>query len=124
MRVLLTGSTGQLGTALQRLEAPGMTLLPQDRQALDLARDDAAVEAAVAAGRPDVVLNAAAYTAVDRAEEEPELAGRINGSAVAALARAANAAGALLVHVSTDYVFDGRLGRPYVEGDAPAPLGV
>ncbi|MEM1413768.1 MAG: dTDP-4-dehydrorhamnose reductase [Myxococcota bacterium] len=124
MRVLLTGSTGQLGSAMQALGAADLTLLPHDRSALDLAGDGAAIEAAVRASRPEVILNAGAYTAVDQAEEEPELAHRVNGSAVGALARAANATGALLLQVSTDYVFDGRLGRAYREDDAPNPLGV
>jgi dTDP-4-dehydrorhamnose reductase len=93
------------------------------RAELDIA-DAAAVAGALQAHRPEVVVNAAAYTAVDRAESEPELAQRINGDGPGTLAAAARAAGARLVHLSTDYVFDGRTCTPYRPHAATGPLGV
>lgn len=120
MKVLLTGRGGQVGSELQSLLQP---LLALDRAALDLA-DASAIRSLVRDARPDVIVNAAAYTAVDRAESESELAMRINGEAPGVLAEEAKKLGALLVHYSTDYVFDGRKGAPYVEDDPPAPLGV
>jgi dTDP-4-dehydrorhamnose reductase len=123
MRILLTGVRGQVGAALARtLESLG-ELEAHDRSTLDLL-DGPSVEAAVARARPDVVVNAAAYTAVDRAERESGLAFKVNSDAVGALAQAAKSMGALLVHFSTDYVFDGALPRPYLESDAPNPLGI
>lgn len=123
MRILLTGARGQVGAALARTLAPLGEVEAHGRSSLDL-RDLSSVEAAVARARPDVVVNAAAYTAVDRAESEPEQAFRVNAEAAGALARAAKSVGALLVHFSTDYVFDGAMTRPYLETDAPNPLGV
>jgi dTDP-4-dehydrorhamnose reductase len=82
------------------------------------------VHAAIAQARPNVIINAAAWTAVDRAESEPQACQRINADAPAAMAAAARDSGALLIHYSTDYVFDGRAGRPYREDDAVGPLGV
>lgn len=118
MRVLLTGAGGQLGRAL-RACAPGHAdLILADRAALDLADADA-IHALVAQVRPEVILNAAAYTAVDRAEREEALALAVNGAGVGHLAAAARAAGARLVHLSTDFVFDGASSTPY-RPDGPA----
>lgn len=122
MRALITGAGGQLATELVKTAPAGWTVLARSRAELDLA-DVAAVEAAVARERPDLVLNAAAYTAVDRSESEPEAAFAANRDGPAALARAARAIGARLAHVSTDFVFGGDAGRPYGPGDATAPLG-
>lgn len=123
MKCLLTGPTGQVGWELApRLAALG-DLVAVDRSALDLADPDA-IRARVRQTGPDVIVNAAAYTAVDRAESEPALAAAINATAPAVLAEEAKRLGALLVHYSTDYVFDGTKAAPYVEDDAPNPLSV
>ncbi|MFN7136750.1 MAG: dTDP-4-dehydrorhamnose reductase [Thermomonas sp.] len=129
MRVLLLGGNGQVGRALRRtLPALGEVLVAtRDGAGGELAADFDAPQALpglVARIAPDVVVNAAAHTAVDRAEAEPEAAFRANAEAPAALARVCAATGALLVHYSTDYVFDGGSARPYREDDATAPLGV
>lgn len=122
-RILVVGGNGQLGAALAaRLPATGWPFLVTTRAGLDLA-DAGAIDAAVARARPDVVVNAAAYTAVDLAESQAELAHSINGRAPGLLAAAAARAGAAILHFSTDYVFDGSRG-PWREDDAPAPLGV
>ena len=123
MNILLFGKNGQLGWELQRSLAPLGELVALDRQGApglcgDLGEPDG-LAATVRALRPDVILNAAAYTAVDRAESEPDLARRINAHAPAALAREAAACGALLVHYSTDYVFHGHGQRPWAE-EGPA----
>ncbi|AHE98561.1 dTDP-4-dehydrorhamnose reductase [Thioalkalivibrio paradoxus] len=123
MRILITGAGGQLGRELQRLTAERYEALALDRSALDIT-DAAKVTAAVEAFRPDWIVNAAAYTAVDRAETEPDRAFAINRDGSAQLARAARMLGAHMVQVSTDYVFDGRLARPYRPDDATAPLNV
>jgi dTDP-4-dehydrorhamnose reductase len=123
VRILLTGPTGQVGWELApRLASLGQ-LFALDRTILDL-RDADAIRARVRDLRPDIIVNAAAYTAVDRAESEPHLAFAINGAAPGALAEEARALGALLVHYSTDYVFDGTKSGPYVEDDPPNPLSV
>ena len=96
-------------------------MIGTDRATLDLADADA-IRRVVGETRPDVIINAAAYTAVDRAESESELAMRINGVAPGVLAEEAKRVGALLVHYSTDYVFDGTKASPYVETDAPNPI--
>lgn len=121
MRVLVTGASGQVGWELLRCVPSGVECDAIDRSVIDLA--GAGVEAQVRARHPDVIIHAAAYTAVDRAESEPELAGRINGEAAGAIARAARELGARLVHVSTDFVFDGHAARPYLPSAAPAPTG-
>ena len=128
MTILLLGKNGQLGWELQRSLAPLGELVALDRQGApglcgDLGEPDG-LAATVRALRPDVILNAAAYTAVDRAESEPDLARRINAHAPAALAREAAACGALLVHYSTDYVFHGHGQRPWAEDDPTGPLNV
>ncbi len=118
MRVLLTGRSGQVGAELERILEE---VIATDRAALDLA-DPGAIRRVMREVRPEVVVNAAAYTAVDRAEAERELATKVNAVAPAVLAEEAKRLGALLVHYSTDYVFDGSKGAPYAETDAPNPL--
>lgn len=123
MKILLLGATGQLGRCLTRALAPLGQLIALDRQQADLSRPQQ-LAGSIKGLNPDVIVNAAAYTAVDRAEAEPDLATTINATAVDALADAAREARALLVHYSTDYVFDGTQTTPYVETDPPAPLNV
>jgi dTDP-4-dehydrorhamnose reductase len=120
-RILLTGRNGQVGYELHRALTPLGEIIALDRDALDLASPDA-IRAKVREIQPQIIVNAAAYTAVDRAEAEPELAMQVNGIAPGVLAEEARRLGALLVHYSTDYVFDGTKDRPYVESDAPGPL--
>lgn len=121
MRVLVTGCRGQVGWELTRSLATIGEVVACDRAAADLSKPDS-LRALVAAVRPDAIVNAAAYTMVDKAEEEERLAHVINADAVGVLAQEARKAGALLVHYSTEYVFDGEKPDPYVEGDAPNPL--
>lgn len=121
MRVLVTGASGQLGRELQRSAPPGVTVLAPLRAALDLAATD--LEDRVLALAPALILSAGAYTAVDRAESEREAAFAVNAEAPAALARAARRLGARLLHVSTDFVFDGTASRPYAPDAPMAPLG-
>lgn len=121
MNILLTGPTGQVGWELQRCLAPLGQVLAPDRAALDLGRPDAVAQF-VRSNRPGLIVNAAGYTAVDQAEQEPAACFAVNAESVAVLAREAAALGALLIHYSTDYVFDGSGRRPYVEADAPAPI--
>ena len=124
-RVLVAGREGQLARALVPVfAAAGWRVAAKGRaEGLDLAGPAAAIVEAVRAEAPDLVVNAAAYTAVDRAESEPATAMAVNRDGAAALAAAAAAVGAPVLHVSTDYVFDGAKGEPYAEGDAPAPTG-
>lgn len=122
MRFLITGANGQLGRSLQAALA-GRDVVATDQAELDVTRAEA-VEVALARHRPDVVLNASGYTAVDRAESDREAAFLLNETAPRILARATARAGAVLVHVSTDYVFDGRAWEPYDERAAPNPLSV
>ena len=121
MKILLTGSAGQLGRELVRSLACLGEVVACDRRALDLGDADA-LRSVLRATKPSVVVNAAGYTAVDRAESEPAAAEAVNGLAPGILAEEAKRCGALLVHYSTDYVFDGAKGAPYTEDDAPAPL--
>jgi dTDP-4-dehydrorhamnose reductase len=122
MRLFVTGSRGQLGRALQRAAAAaGHEYVGYDLPELDIT-DPAAVYGAVAAARPDALVNCAAFTNVDAAEKQEAVALAVNGTAVANVARAADAAGAILVQLSTDYVFDGKAERPYREGDRANPL--
>ncbi|MET0179855.1 MAG: dTDP-4-dehydrorhamnose reductase, partial [Novosphingobium sp.] len=122
--ILVTGGSGQVGCALVRLAAErGIAVEAPGRERLDLA-DAAALTTAVTARPWRAVINCAAYTAVDRAESEPDLARAINAAAPAVLAAATARAGIPLLHVSTDYVFDGTKPEPYGENDPTAPLGV
>lgn len=123
MKILLLGANGQVGWELQRSLSPLGQLRPCDRSAVDLTDLDS-LSRLLRSERPDIIVNAAAYTAVDRAESEVERARRVNAEAVAVLASAASDSGAWLVHYSTDYVFDGTKNGPYDEGDAPAPLSI
>jgi dTDP-4-dehydrorhamnose reductase len=122
MRVQITGARGLLGAAMMR-EFGDAEVHALGHQELDVA-DEPAVMAAVAAARPDVVINCAAYNDVDRAEQEPAAALRVNALGVLTLARAARQAGAVFVHYSTDFVFDGEADRPYTEEDPPNPRGI
>ena len=122
MRILSFGTTGQLARELTRRAPEGVRLTQLGRDSADLA-DPAACAAAIRQTDADLVLNAAAYTAVDQAETEHALADRINGDAPGAMARAAAERGLPFLHVSTDYVFDGSGTRPWREEDAVAPLG-
>ena len=119
MKTLVIGNSGQLGRALG-MAAPGFTGL--DREALDL-MDPAKAEAAVIGRAPDLVINTAAYTDVDQAESDKETAYAVNRDGIAALARGAARIGAALLHVSTDYVFDGAKAGEWTEQDATNPLG-
>ena len=123
IRVLVTGSRGQVGAEVARSLAARAEVIAHQRATLDLSHPDE-IRASIRAARPDVIVNAAAYTAVDRAETERDLAQAVNGAAPGVIAAEAKRAGALLVHYSTDYVFDGANLRPYAEGDAPHPLNV
>lgn len=121
--ILVTGSAGQLGFELVRLLEPHGDIVAADRARLDLADPDAIV-AAVRGAKPKLVVNAAAYTAVDLAEKERDLAAAVNARAPGILAEEAKRAGAVLVHYSTDYVFDGASTTPYAEDAPTAPLNV
>jgi dTDP-4-dehydrorhamnose reductase len=123
MRVLITGAAGQVGTVL-RSDVPGeFSARSLTRAELDIA-DETAVRAAVSDWRPDLIVNAAAYTAVDRAESEPDKALAINADGPKFLARAAACLPRCrLIHISTDYVFDGRSAEPYKPTDTPDPIG-
>ncbi|HVM11371.1 MAG TPA: NAD(P)-dependent oxidoreductase [Actinomycetota bacterium] len=123
MRVLLTGSGGGLGTAFAAAAGAEHEVIAYPRTRLAV-EDRLGVHEAIAAARPDVVLNAAAMTSVDGCEVDPEAAYRANAFGARNVALAAAAAGALLIHVSTDYVFDGRKGAAYHEFDEPNPISV
>ena len=123
MRALILGASGQLGSALARWAPEGAAVSALDRAGCDVADDDA-IDAAISAYAPDIIFNAAGYTAVDRAESEPELAERINAHAPGRIAAAATKAGGRTVHVSTDFVFDGSSSSPYGTNDEVGPLGV
>lgn len=123
MKALITGINGQLGKALLATRPEQWTCVALDRNALDLSDADA-IARVVDAEQPDLILNAAAYTAVDRAESEPDLAHAINAGAPGAFAKALSGSGKRLVHVSTDFVFDGSSGRGYLPGDAKNPQSV
>lgn len=123
MKILITGSNGQLGNELRLLEPQfgNYTMTFTDVAELDIS-DMQAVSSFFDGLRPDVVINCAAYTAVDKAEQEPDLAMKINSLAVKNLSNACGEFDALLIHVSTDYIFNGRGHRPYVETDTPDPV--
>ena len=127
MNILLFGKGGQVGWELQRSLAVLGHVTALDHDSTDHCGDFAnpeGIAATVRALKPDVIVNAAAHTAVDKAESEPELARLLNATTPGVLAREAAALGAWLVHYSTDYVFDGSGTRPWVEADTPAPLSV
>lgn len=121
-RVLLTGAGGQLGRALQALAPPGVTLLALDSRALDIS-DARQVERHVGDFEPELIINAAAYTQVDQAESDVDRAFAVNAEGPRRLAKAADA-GTRLLHVSTDFVFDGQGSTPYSPDAQAAPLGV
>ncbi|QCO00357.1 dTDP-4-dehydrorhamnose reductase (plasmid) [Azospirillum argentinense] len=124
MKVLILGTSGQVGTELMRAAWPqGTELVGLARPDVDMARPET-VEAAVAAHAPDLVVNATAYTAVDKAESDQETAFAVNRDGPARLAASCAACGIPLIHISTDYVFDGTKPAPYAEDDPVAPLGV
>jgi len=124
MKVLVTGGRGQLGRAVtRRAAAGGHVVTALDHAELDIC-DEVAVDARCALVAPDLVINAAAYTAVDRAETERARAFAVNAEGAAIVARTCAARAIRILHVSTDYVFDGALDRPYREDDPPHPLGV
>jgi dTDP-4-dehydrorhamnose reductase len=122
MRIAVTGATGQVAASLIERAQAKVEVIALGRPGFDLV-DRAAVLAGLEAVRPDVVVNAAAYTAVDKAEAEEALAFRVNGEGAGHVAEAAARLGAPLLHLSTDYVFDGKLGRPYREDDPTGPAG-
>lgn len=122
-RILLLGGSGQVGSDLQQLLPEFAELLSPVRGQVDLL-DENKLRSSVRDLQPEIIVNAAAYTAVDRAEKEPEVADAINNLAPATLAEIAAETGALLVHYSTDYVFDGTKSGPYVEADQVNPLNV
>jgi dTDP-4-dehydrorhamnose reductase len=125
MRIAVTGREGQVVQALiERGAAAGHELIPLGRPALDLTARAMSIQDALAAAAPDMIVSAAAYTAVDRAESERDLAFAINATGAESVAAAACAIGVPLVHLSTDYVFDGAKPTPYVESDATGPTGV
>jgi dTDP-4-dehydrorhamnose reductase len=122
-RILLAGKDGQLGFELRRsLAALGEVIAP-GREAMDLSDPDS-IRRAVREAAPDLIVNAAAYTAVDQAESEPERALAVNGAAPGILAEETKRLGAVLLHISTDYVFDGAKSEPYTEDDEPRPINV
>lgn len=123
MRILLTGKTGQAGYELERsLQGLG-DIIALDRSQMDLANLDQ-VRDVIRSIKPDLIINPAAYTAVDKAESEPELAMRINGEAPGVMAQEAKKLGAAMIHYSTDYVFDGTKTTPYTEDDPTCPINV
>ena len=123
MRVVVTGKAGQLARSLAERAPDGVQVILLGRPELDLA-EPSGIAAALAAARPDVVVNAAAYTAVDKAETERDLAFAVNGAGAGGVAAATRALDVPLIHISTDYVFDGSKPAAYVETDPTAPLGV
>ena len=123
MRILLLGNTGQLGWELERTLAPLGELIALDYPEINLA-DEKGIKEILSVSQPQVIVNATAYTAVDRAESERELAMAVNRDGAGLLAEQALQLRAVLIHYSTDYVFDGEKGAPYVETDVPHPINV
>ncbi len=121
MRALLTGAGGQLGVELLRTAPKEVEVVGLKHSDLDIGDADA-VDAAVERHKPDVIINAAAYNAVDDAEKESEPAFRVNATGPGNLARAAERSGARIIHISTDYVFDGKADKPYKPGDPTNPI--
>ena len=122
-RILLVGKNGQVGWELQRTLAPLGEVLAIDRQGMNLTDPDS-IRQVIRDNHPDLIVNAAAYTAVDKAEADVDMATAINGNAPGIMAEEAKRLGSALVHYSTDYVFDGAKTQPYVEDDPVNPLGV
>ena len=120
-KILLIGRNGQVGWALRRSLSLLGTVISADQPRIDMAKPDS-ITTLVRTHRPNLIINAAAYTAVDKAESEYPLAKAVNGDAPGILAEEAAAIGAMLVHYSTDYVFDGKSKRPYTEGDEANPI--
>jgi dTDP-4-dehydrorhamnose reductase len=123
MKLLLLGANGQLGAELQATCPEGIHLIPTDHDTLDITQEEQII-AALEQHQPDIVINAAAYTAVDKAESDTERAYAINHLAAATLAQETAKRGIYLLHVSTDFVFDGRQSTPYAPTDPSNPLGV
>lgn len=123
MRLAVTGKNGQVVSALQAQAGPGLEIVALGRPELDLARPDTVFKA-LRDAKPDVVVSAAAYTAVDKAESEPDIAFAVNRDGAKAVARAANDVGVPVIHISTDYVFDGTKATAYVENDPTGPASV
>ncbi len=123
MKILLLGKVGQLGSELARCLPPLGELTAFDYPEINLSHPDT-VRGTIQAVKPQIIINATAYTAVDKAESEKELAMAINGVAPGVLAEEASALHAILIHYSTDYVFDGKKDNPYIETDAPNPLNI
>ncbi len=122
-KILLTGSDGQVGQDLQQTLISVGEVIATNRQQLDLTSPDT-IRQVIQKIQPDIIVNSAAYTAVDKAESEPDLAFSINGVAPAIIAEEAKKIGSFLLHISTDYVFDGQKNTPYLETDITHPLGV
>lgn len=124
MRIAVTGHGGQVATALRAMAGQGgLDIVTLARPGCDL-EDPASVARTISAARPDVVVNAAAWTAVDKAESERDAVFRVNAAGAGAVAAAAAAIGAPVIHLSTDYVFDGRKAEPYLESDPTGPTSV
>ena len=121
IRILLIGAAGQVGSELRRTLAPWGDLVATDRSTLELT-DEAAIRRTVRDSHPELIVNAAAYTQVDPAEAEPDLAMKVNGRAPGIMAEEALRASAALIHYSTDYVFSASIQRPYREDDEPDPI--
>jgi dTDP-4-dehydrorhamnose reductase len=123
MKILLTGKTGQVGWELNHMLSKTNTVLAMGRDQMDLSKPET-LGSVIQKVRPDIIINAAAYTAVDKAESEPELAMTVNGIAPGVIAEEARKIGAGLIHYSTDYVFDGKATSPYKEEDPTCPLSI
>ena len=123
MRILLTGKNGQIGWELNRSLSTLGTVYAMGRDQIDLSQPET-LGSIIQEIKPDIIINAAAYTAVDKAESEPELAMTVNGIAPGVIAEEAKKIGAGMIHYSTDYVFDGKATAPYKEEDPPCPLSV
>ena len=123
MKILLTGKNGQVGWELERSLQPLGQIFSFDRAGLDLANPDS-IRAIIREVKPDLIVNSAAYTAVDKAEAEPDLAMAVNGLAPGIMAEEAKRLSAAIIHYSTDYVFDGTKAEPYTEDDVPNPINV
>ena len=123
MRILLTGTSGQVGWELERTLQPLGKVIAVGRSRMDLTKPDS-IRAVIREVMPQIIVNPAAYTAVDKAESEPDLAMTVNGIAPGIMAEEAKRVGATMIHYSTDYVFDGMKSEPYTEDDVPRPINV